>query len=96
MGKLRAKYEVPYLAHACMEPLNCTVDLRRDSCEVWTGTQFQTLDRAAVAKIVGLKPEQVTIHTTYLRGGFGRRANPHSDFVVEAAQIAKAVSKPSR
>ena len=94
VSHVTAEYEVPYLAHACMEPLNCTVDLRRDSCEVWTGTQFQTLDRAAVAKIVGLKPEQVTIHTTYLGGGFGRRANPHSDFVVEAAQIAKAVSKP--
>ncbi len=93
-NQLTAEYEVPYLAHAMMEPLNCTIDLRQDSCEVWAGTQFQTVDRAAVAKTVGLKPEQVTIHTTYLGGGFGRRANPHSDFVVEAAHIAKAVKKP--
>ena len=89
-----AEYEVPYLAHATMEPLNCTIDLRPDSCEVWAGTQFQTLDRAAIAKVVGLKPEQVAIHTMYLGGGFGRRANPHSDFMVEAAQIAKTLKKP--
>ena len=92
--KLKVEYEVPYLAHACMEPLNCLVDLRPDSCEIWTGTQFQTMDRNAAASVVGLKPNQVKIHTTLLGGGFGRRANPHSDFVVEAAQVAKAVKKP--
>jgi isoquinoline 1-oxidoreductase beta subunit len=90
----KAEYEVPYLAHACMEPLNCLVDLRPDSCEIWTGTQFQTVDRNSAASVVGLKPEQVKIHTTFLGGGFGRRANPHSDFVTEAAQVAKAVKKP--
>jgi isoquinoline 1-oxidoreductase beta subunit len=77
-----------------MEPLNCLVDLRSDSCEIWTGTQFQTVDRNSAASIVGLKPEQVKIHTTFLGGGFGRRANPHSDFVTEAARVAKAVKKP--
>ena len=92
--QVQVEYEVPYLAHACMEPLNCLVDLRPDSCEIWTGTQFQTVDRNAAASVVGLKPEQVTIHTTFLGGGFGRRANPHSDFVTEAAQVAKAVKKP--
>ena len=92
--QLKADYEVPYLAHACMEPLNCLVDLRPDSCEIWTGTQFQTVDRNTAASVVGLKPEQVKIHTTFLGGGFGRRANPHSDFVTEAAQVAKAVKKP--
>jgi len=92
--QLKAEYEVPYLAHACMEPLNCLVDLRPDSCEIWTGTQFQTVDRNTAASVVGLKPEQVKIHTTFLGGGFGRRANPHSDFVTEAAQVAKAVKKP--
>ena len=92
--QLRAEYEVPYLAHACMEPLNCLVDLRSDSCEIWTGTQFQTVDRNSAASVVGLKPEQVKIHTTFLGGGFGRRANPHSDFVTEAARVAKAVRKP--
>jgi len=92
--QLSAGYEVPYLAHACMEPLNCLVDLRPDSCEIWTGTQLQTLDRNNAASVVGLKPEQVKIHTTFLGGGFGRRANPHSDFVIEAARVAKAVMKP--
>jgi len=92
--QLKVEYEVPYLAHACMEPLNCLVDLRPDSCEIWTGTQFQTVDRNTAASVVGLKPEQVKIHTTFLGGGFGRRANPHSDFVIEAAQVAKAVKKP--
>jgi isoquinoline 1-oxidoreductase beta subunit len=92
--QLVAEYEVPYLAHATMEPLNCLVDLRSDSCEIWAGTQFQTGDRNAAAKVAGLKPEQVKIHTTLLGGGFGRRANPHSDFVVEAVHVAKAVKKP--
>jgi isoquinoline 1-oxidoreductase beta subunit len=92
--QIMAEYEVPYLAHATMEPLNCLVDLRDDSCEIWTGTQFQTADRNAAARIAGLKPEQVKLHTTLLGGGFGRRANPHSDFVVEAVHVAKAVKKP--
>lgn len=91
---LTAEYEVPYLAHAAMEPLDCVVDLTRGTCEVWAGTQSQTLDQAAIAKTLGLTPEQVSIHTTYLGGGFGRRANPHSDFMVEAAQIAKEAHKP--
>lgn len=92
--QLRAEYEVPYLAHAPMEPLNCVVDLRPDSCEIWTGTQFQTIDRNAAAAAAGLKNEQVKIHTAYLGGGFGRRANPKSDFVVEAVHVAKAAKKP--
>ncbi|MBI5583358.1 MAG: xanthine dehydrogenase family protein molybdopterin-binding subunit [Deltaproteobacteria bacterium] len=91
---ITAEYEVPYLAHAAMEPLNCTVDLRPGSMEIWTGTQFQTVDRNSAAKEAGLKPEKVKIHTTFLGGGFGRRANPHSDFVVLAVQVAKAVKKP--
>src|SRR6202166_1642238 len=78
-----AEYDVPYLAHAMMEPLNCVVDLRSDSCEIWTGTQFETVDRANAAQVVGLPPEKVQIHTTLLGGGFGRRANPASDFVVD-------------
>ncbi|PYQ24652.1 MAG: twin-arginine translocation pathway signal protein [Acidobacteria bacterium] len=92
--KLEAEYEVPYLAHAMMEPLNCVVDLRPDSCEIWTGTQFQTMDRAAAAEVAGLKPEQVQIHTTLLGGGFGRRATPRSDFIREAVEIAKSVKAP--
>ena len=92
--QLSTDYEVPYLAHAPMEPLNCVVDLRADSCEIWTGTQFQTGDRNAAAQVAGLKPEQVKIHTTLLGGGFGRRANPQSDFVVLAVEVAKAAKAP--
>ena len=92
--QVNAEYEVPYLAHAPMETLNCLVDLRADRCEIWTGTQFQTVDREAAAKIAGLKPEQVRIHNLFLGGGFGRRANPQSDFVREAVRVAKEVKKP--
>ena len=93
-NRISAEYEVPYLAHAPMEPLNCLVDLRGDSCEIWTGTQFQTADRDVAAEITGLRPEQVRIHTTFLGGGFGRRANPQSDFVAEAVHVATKVKKP--
>jgi isoquinoline 1-oxidoreductase beta subunit len=92
--KISATYDVPYLAHACMEPLNCVVDLRSGSCEIWTGTQFETVDRARAAEIAGLPPDKVQIHTTFLGGGFGRRANPASDFVVEAVHVAKAAKAP--
>jgi len=92
--KIEAIYEVPYLPHAMMEPLNCAVDLRADSCEIWTGTQFQTVDRASAARVAGLTAEKVKINTTYLGGGFGRRANPQSDFVVEAVHVAKAAGAP--
>jgi len=91
---ITAEYDVPYLAHAMMEPLNCVVDLRADSCEIWTGTQFETVDRASAAQVAGLPPEKVQIHTTLLGGGFGRRANPNSDFVVEAVHVAKAAKAP--
>jgi isoquinoline 1-oxidoreductase subunit beta len=92
--KIEAVYEVPYLSHLMMEPLNCVVDLRADSCEVWTGSQFQTVDRANAAKAAGLPNEKVQLHTTFLGGGFGRRANPQSDFVVEAVHVAKAAGAP--
>jgi isoquinoline 1-oxidoreductase beta subunit len=88
--KISAVYEFPYLAHAPMEPLNCVVDLQADRCTVWAGTQFQTADQAAVAKTTGLKLEQVTVNTMMAGGGFGRRAVPTSDYIVEAANVAKA------
>jgi isoquinoline 1-oxidoreductase subunit beta len=91
---IEADYAVPYLAHATMEPLNATVRISRNKCEIWTGTQFQTLDQQVAARITGLKPEQVEIHTTFLGGGFGRRATPTSDFVSEAVQVAKAAGAP--
>jgi isoquinoline 1-oxidoreductase beta subunit len=85
-----ATYEFPYLAHAAMEPMNCVVHIRGDECEIWNGEQFQTVDQAAVAKLLGLSPQQVKINQLYAGGSFGRRANGHADYVVEAAAIAKA------
>jgi isoquinoline 1-oxidoreductase beta subunit len=92
--RVNAKYDMPYLAHAPMEPLNCLVSLGPDRCEIWTGTQFQTVDQANAARAAGLKPEQVEIHTLFLGGGFGRRATPNSDFIVEAVHVAKAAGAP--
>jgi len=88
---LEAAYEFPYLAHACMEPMNCVVKLSADACEIWNGEQFQSIDQAEVAAVLGMKPEQVKINMLFAGGSFGRRANPHADYVVEAAQIAKAI-----
>jgi isoquinoline 1-oxidoreductase beta subunit len=88
---LRAAYDFPYLAHAAMEPLNCVVRLAKDGCEIWNGEQFQTVDQMKVAALLGLKTEQVTIHMLYAGGSFGRRANKDSDYVLEAASIAKAI-----
>ncbi len=89
--RLQADFEFPFLAHAPMEPLNCVVRLAGTACEVWNGEQFQTMDQANVAAVLGLKPEQVDIHMLFAGGSFGRRANAASDFVVEAAQIVKAI-----
>ena len=86
---LQASYSVPFLAHAAMEPLNCVAQVNPGRCELWYGAQGHTFDQMAVGKALGLKPEQVTINTLYAGGSFGRRANPHSDYVVEAALIAK-------
>lgn len=91
---IEADYELPYLAHAPMETLNCTVKLDADGCEIWTGTQFQTVDQGAAAAVAGLTPDKVKIHTTFLGGGFGRRANPKADFVVEAVEVAKLAKVP--
>ena len=92
--KLEATYEVPYVAHATMEPINCVADVRADRCEIWAGTQFQTLDRDAASKAAGLKPVQVHLHTTFAGGGFGRRGSPDADFVRTAVHISKAVNAP--
>ena len=88
---LEAAYEFPYLAHACMEPMNCAVKLSADACEIWNGEQFQSIDQGAVAAVLAMKPEQVKINMLFAGGSFGRRANPHADYVVEAVQIAKAI-----
>jgi len=94
--KIEAEYEVPYLAHSCMEPLNATVDLRPDRCDVWAGTQSQTRELNAAAKVSGLPQEKIQIHTLFLGGGFGRRANKDADFVTQATEVAKAVKQPVR
>src|SRR5258708_5566109 len=91
---LEAEHDVPSLAHARMEPLNCTVKLEAGRCEIWTGTQFQTGDQGAAAQIAGVPPQNVSIHTPFLGGGFGRRANPSADFVSEAVHVAKAAGVP--
>jgi isoquinoline 1-oxidoreductase subunit beta len=88
--KLSASFEFPFLAHAPMEPLDAVVKLTANSCEIWAGDQFQTVDQGNAAKTAGLDPQQVSIHTLYAGGSFGRRANPGSDFIVEAVSIAKA------
>jgi isoquinoline 1-oxidoreductase beta subunit len=92
--KIEAVYDFPYLAHACMEPMNATAHVRPGEVEVWAPTQFQTIDQGAAAKIAGVPPEKVKLHTTLLGGGFGRRANPKADFVSEAVHVSKAVGAP--
>lgn len=86
---IRAVYEFPYLAHAPLEPLNATFDIRADRATVYAGSQFQTIDQGAVAQTLGLKPEQVALNTLPAGGGFGRRAIPTSDYLREGATIAK-------
>ena len=91
-NRIVAEYEFPYLAHSPMEPLNTTVRFDGDRAEVWAGSQFQTVDQAAIAEVLGLKPEQVTFHTEMAGGGFGRRATPDSHVQREAAAIAKRLT----
>ncbi len=86
-----ARFDFPYLAHAPMEPLDCVVRLTPFSCEIWAGDQFQTIDQANAAAVLGLKPSQVKINTVFAGGSFGRRANIASDYVVEGVQVAKAL-----
>ena len=90
--KLQAEYELPFLAHAAMEPMNFTADVRQDSCLAYGPTQFQQLAAGVAAQASGLKPEQVTVRTTFLGGGFGRRID--ADFVAQAVEISKAVGAP--
>ncbi|MEE8371679.1 MAG: molybdopterin cofactor-binding domain-containing protein, partial [Sphingomonadales bacterium] len=90
--ELTAAYQVPYLAHACMEPMNCTVDARAGACEIWVGAQSVSLVRDAVAELLDLDEEEVTVHATYLGGGFGRRSEV--DFALQAAQLSKAAGRP--
>ena len=90
--KVEAAYELPFLAHAPMEPMNFTADVRKDSCLVYGPTQFQQLAAGVAAQVTGLKPEQITVRTTFLGGGFGRRIDV--DFIAQAVEISKAVGAP--
>jgi len=89
-----AEYELPYLAHAPMEPLNCLADVRPDGCDLWLGTQMQGPDRDAVAQALGIDAATVKVHNQFLGGGFGRRAQRFSEAAVDAAQASKAIGKP--
>ena len=88
---VEAAYDFPFLAHAPMETLDCVVKLSSDACEVWSGSQLQTVDQATAAAVAGLKPEQVKVHTLFAGGSFGRRATPIADMTAEAVSIAKAI-----
>ena len=90
--KLESVYEVPFLAHATMEPINCTVHVRPDRCEVWTGSQVLSRAQASAAEVTGLPLSKVTVHNHYLGGGFGRRLE--FDYVPQAVRIAKQVEGP--
>jgi isoquinoline 1-oxidoreductase beta subunit len=90
--KLEASYELPFLAHATMEPVNATVHLKPDSCEIWTGTQVMTRVQSEAAKAAGLPVEKVIVNNHLLGGGFGRKLEP--DMAVKAVRIAKHVDGP--
>ena len=90
--KVEAIYQVPFLAHATMEPMNCTVHLRPDGCEVWLASQVIARAHTAAAKAAGLPPDKVVVHNHLLGGGFGRRLE--TDYVTRAVEIAKHVDGP--
>ncbi|MFO1466650.1 MAG: xanthine dehydrogenase family protein molybdopterin-binding subunit [Steroidobacteraceae bacterium] len=89
---LESLYEVPYLAHACMEPMNCTASVRADGIDIWAPTQASGVNRVVIAQITGVAPERVQVTTTLLGGGFGRRFA--QDFVIAAVQASKAAAAP--
>ena len=90
--RIEAVYQVPFLAHATMEPMNCTVHVRPDACDLWLGTQVPTFTQTAAAKLTGLPKGRVQVHNQFLGGGFGRRLEV--DFVIQAVNIAKQVDGP--
>jgi isoquinoline 1-oxidoreductase beta subunit len=85
-------FEAPFLAHACMEPMNCTADVRADRCDVYVPTQGQTASQQAAMAASGMSADKVKVHVTYMGGGFGRRGE--ADFVMDAVETSKAVGKP--
>jgi isoquinoline 1-oxidoreductase subunit beta len=91
-NKLSAEFVFPYLNHAQMEPLACTVDLKADSCELYYASQMPGVDAGAVSKVTGLAPDKVTINVQMAGGGFGRRAVPTVEYVLESLSVAKALA----
>lgn len=91
-NRIEAVYELPFLAHATMEPINCTADVKSDSCEIWISTQSAQWARGAAAATLGMEQDRVTVHVAYAGGGFGRRFDP--DVTIEAVNVSKAVGAP--
>jgi len=93
---VEAEFTFPYLAHAPMEPLNGIIETKSDgSVELWAGSQFQTVEQATVAAILGLTPDRVKLNTVWAGGSFGRRATPNADYFAEMAAIAKTLGRPA-
>jgi len=90
--KIEALYQMPFLAHATMEPLSCTVHVRKNGCDVWVGSQVLARAQATAAEVTGLPLEKILVHNQLLGGGFGRRLEV--DFITQAVQIAKQVDGP--
>ena len=90
---VEAVYQAPYLAHACMEPMNCTAQVRGGRCEIWAPTQSPQGVQRAAARVTGLPLEAITVHVTYLGGGFGRRGGP-VDYATEAVELAQKIAGP--
>jgi len=90
--RVEAIYQVPFLAHAAMEPMNCTVHVQKDSCEIWVGTQVPTMAQAVAAQVAGLPKEKVQVHNHLIGGGFGRRLEV--DGIARAVAVAKQVDGP--
>src|SRR6476620_5776507 len=90
--KVEAVYQLPFLAHAAMEPMNCTVHVREDGCNIWVGNQVISRAQAAAAQVAGLPPEKVQVHNHLIGGGFGRRLDV--DGIAQAVEIAKQVDAP--
>ncbi|MBI2537252.1 MAG: xanthine dehydrogenase family protein molybdopterin-binding subunit, partial [Gemmatimonadetes bacterium] len=90
---VEAVYQAPYLAHACMEPMNCTAQVRDGRCEIWAPTQSPQGVQSAAARVTGLPVAAITVHVTYLGGGFGRRGGP-VDYATEAVELAQKLDVP--
>jgi isoquinoline 1-oxidoreductase beta subunit len=89
---VEAQYEVPFVAHLCMEPMNCTAHVRADSADIWVSSQFPAQARRTVARLTGLAEDRVNVNVTFLGGGFGRRA--YQDFVIEAVELSQRTKAP--